>query len=305
MGRGTGYTNITEPNFSNQMEEQGNNKRTPYSGGKNRTHRKSFFLDTPRITKEQMVDVITPRRTTFKNIITGETKLVTGKSSKGETLKYGGFDRRGRYKGLETMTRNIQWYRQWFQWLKLSISLEGSKLLDKKVSIDRRFYSEWGIDDISEYYFDDWWKEHRELFQSPKVKLVKSFEENDSENFYVRIPKNRNPNEVVREIKELLQGKLQGNKPKYNFKENDTTPYIKLHQQWNIFILTRNGCSQKQIIEWLNDKYSHLVSKTTTEVINGKKVETLIPVISTPQSLSRSLRRSRERIHRVTKGVFP
>jgi hypothetical protein len=173
-----------------------------YKGGRGK-HRNQIFEKVPSITKEQLVDVITPKRTTFRNIITGETKLVTGKTTKGETIKYGGFDRKGRYKGLETMTRNIQWYRQWFQWLKLSISLEGSMLLDKKVSIDRRFYSEWGIDDISDCYFDDWWKEYRELFQSPKVKIVKSLEENDSENLYVKIPKNRNPNEVVI----FLQGK--------------------------------------------------------------------------------------------------
>lgn len=279
--------------YSNEIQELPNKQRL--KGGRDK-HKKSLFLKTPKITKEQLAGVVTPKRDSYVLKLTGETKFITGKSSSGDVISYGGFDRKGRYKGIETMSRNIQWYRQWYNWLKLALTLEESVLQGERINIDRKYYANWSIDDLPRLSFDDWWRTHRELFQSPKIKLVNATDKFNSEKIYVEIPKDRNINEVVREVKELLQGKLQGNRPRFSFKENDTTPYIKVHQQWNIFVLSQNGCSQKQIIEWLNEKYGHMIKTNVDDEFN---------VISTPQSLSRSLRRSRERIYRVSKGIFP
>lgn len=268
-------------------------------------HTKKLYEKNQLPTKEQLVDVVTPRRNSFVNIITGEVEYRVGKGRGGKNIQYGSFDRRLRYYEGETIERNIQWYRQWWTWLKLAISLEGKLILDREVKINKKFYRDWNLDEIASIkYFDDWWKLHRHLFQSPRAEILKEYEDLDDGHIYLKIPKNRLHNEVVREVKELLHNKMHGNKSEYSFRENDTTPYLKVHQQWNIFILTRNGCSQKQIINWLNEKYSHL-TKTKTEIINGKSVETRLPVISTPQSLSRSLKRSKERVLRVGEGVFP
>ena len=108
----------------------------------------------------------------------------------------------------------------------------------------------------------------------------------------------------MREVRDLLKGKMIGNSSKFPFKKNDTTPYLKRHQQWNILRLSRNGCSHGTIMNWMNDKYSHLYEDKMRE-LDKKGIVDVLPVVSTPQGLSRSLRRGRERIHRVSEGVFP
>lgn len=282
-----------------------------YKGGRPR-HRKPLLDRSPPPTKEQMKGVVTPRRRTIKTF-DGKNKLVKGvvsrtnkETGKTETreVQYGGFDIGGRYKDDETIQRNIQWYRQWFSWLQLALSMEGEELLERKVKVSRSYYEEWSLDEIPFLKFGDWWKDHRQLFQSPKVELISGTSESDIDSFFVKIPKNRNHNEIVKEVNDLLKGKMKGNSSKFPFKRNDTTPYLKIHQQWNILLLSRNGCSQGTVMNWMNDKYSHLYEDKMRE-LDKKGVVGVLPVVSTPQGLSRSLRKGKERIHRVGEGVFP
>jgi len=266
---------------------------------------KDGLYEIPQITKSQLTGVIVPR-TTKRTDILGNEVVEAGFSSKGDRVRYGGFDRKTRYKDMEVMQRSIQWYRYWFLFLKLALTMEGEELLGKQVKVNRKFYKEWDLDEIREskhYQFDNWWKNHRHLFQSEPISLVKDVDGSDS--LYIKIPVHRYESDVVREFRELVKGKLKGDAVKYPFTKNDTTPFIKIHQQYNVLMLTRNGCSQKQIIQWLNDAYGHLITRMIEEKVGDRVIRLKAPVISTIPSLSRVLRRAREKVLNVSEGVFP
>jgi len=70
-------------------------------------------------------------------------------------------------------------------------------------------------------------------------------------------------------------------------------------------MLTRNDVSQKQIMGWLNDAYAHLMTRMVEEKVGDKVIRYKSPVVSTIPSLSRVLRRAREKVLKVSEGVFP
>ena len=57
-------------------------------------------------------------------------------------------------------------------------------------------------------------------------------------------------------------------------------------------------------MNWMNDKYSHLYEDKMRE-LDKKGIVDVLPVVSTPQGLSRSLGKIKRRIHRVSDGFFP
>lgn len=266
---------------------------------------KDGLYEIPQITKSQLTGVIVPR-TTKRTDILGNEVVEAGFSSKGDRVRYGGFDRKTRYKDMEVMQRSIQWYRYWFLFLKFALTMEGEELLGTKVKVDRKFYRDWDIDQIESlkpYQFDNWWRSHRQLFQATPISLVKDIDEKEC--LYVKIPIHRLETDVIREFRELVSGKLKGDKHDYPFTANDTTPFIKIHQQYNVLMLTRNGVSQKQIMKWLNDSYGHLMTRMVEEKVGDKLIRYKAPVVSTIPSLSRVLRRAREKVLKVSEGVFP
>lgn len=266
---------------------------------------KDGLYEIPVVTKSQLKGVIVPRTTTRTDILVNEV-VEAGKSSKGGTVQYGGFERKRRYKNSQVMQRNIQWYRYWFLFLKLALEMEGDVLLGEEIKVNRKFYKKWDLDEIStlkHFQFDKWWKSHRQLFQATPISLVKDIDGEDC--LYVKIPIHRLETDVTKEFRELIRGKLKGDKHDYPFTANDTTSFLKIHQQYNVLILTRNGASQKQIMEWLNDSYGHLMTRMVEEKVGDKLVRYKAPVVSTIPSLSRVLRRAREKVLKVSEGVFP
>ena len=86
-------------------------------------------------------------------IITPRGSLGT---SKGSHIEYDTFDASKRVQGLETISRNIQWYRMWWVYLRLGLELEQKRMkVDGKViRIYRRVYNLWSIDEILNSTFD-------------------------------------------------------------------------------------------------------------------------------------------------------
>ena len=297
-------------NISTSFDEEKTEKKKPRTvkGAdfkKRGAIHKDGLYEIPVVTKSQLKGVIVPR-TTKRTDILGNEIVEAGKSAKGERVQYGGFERKRRYKNSQVMQRNIQWYRYWFLFLKLALEMEGDVLLGEKIKINRRFYKKWDLDEISSlkhYQFDNWWKSHRQLFQATPISLVKDIDDKDC--LYVKIPIHRLETDVTREFRELIRGKLKGDKHDYPFTANDTTSFLKIHQQYNVLILTRNGASQKQIMEWLNDAYGHLMTRMIEEREGDKVIRLKAPVISTIPSLSRLLRSARNKVLNVAEGKFP
>ena len=266
-------------------------KRSKSFKGGRRTHRIETYSKV-KISKEEEKDTIKPRTKTVTDFITKEPKTVVGTTSKGKSIQYDDFDKYSKELGGETIERTIHWYRMWFIFLKLGLEYEKKKIKVKNeyVKIDRRFYREWTVNSIPNRTFDNWWKDHRHLFVQEQIKEIKEISKgNKDDYFHVRIPKYRNQREVLKEISIFIQDKMKGDKSKYPF-STSKIQYLKLHQQYNCLILFRNGCTGKQILNWINDNYSHI-----------KNIQTL----DSKEGVSRVLGKGRDRLHRTSRGVFP
>ena len=218
----------------------------------------------------------------------------SSRTSKGGFIDYDYFDRETKELKGETIERSIQWYRMWFLFLKLGLEYKKKKIKvnNEYVKIDRKFYKEWSVKTIPNRTFDNWWKDHRHLFIQEQIQIIKEIsKKNKQDYFHIRIPKHRNQRELFKELSIFLQGKMKGDKPKYPFSSNrGGVQYLKLHQQYNCLILFQNGGTGKQIINWINDQYEHITHKE---------------VVGSPQSMSRTLKNGRDRLHRTSRGVFP
>ena len=101
----------------------------------------------------------------------------------------------------------------------------------------------------------------------------------------MKIPTNRNEQELFRELKEQLKGKLSEDVAKYPF-SNSGTPYLSCHYQYNSLVMNINGKTGTQILDWCNEKYKQ-------------------EIFGYEQSVSRHLVKGRKRLEDVCNLVFP
>jgi len=135
----------------------------------------------------------------------------------------------------ETLDKPIQIYRQWYRFLQLALELEEKNVTNiteevrvkypkpkrdayghmrssylkptkHKVKVNRSKYKDWDIKTIPTTSFDAWWKTHRELFFSASAELVNSKSKwiDDSNFQYIRFDKRKRANDIVNEIRQLL-----------------------------------------------------------------------------------------------------
>ena len=229
----------------------------------------------------------------------------SGKTSKGSFIDYTEFDKYKRKKGGETIERNINWYRVWFQYLKLCLEVEKKKIEvnGKLLRVDRKFYREWDISEILDTTFDSWWKKHRELFVLEQVEVVKSYDvhlgnihDDNDEYMYLKVPKHRNESELLSELSDVVKGKFKGNNASYPFTANSRVPYLSLHIEYNCLVLYLNGKKGTQILDWVNEKYKHVETPYT---LRGEEV------IGHEQSVSRILVKGRKRLEETCLGNYP
>ena len=98
-------------------------------------------------------------------------------------------------------TSRKQHIRMWFEFYKLS--LIDSDLSDNiKKSSD--FYKPWG--DIQSIKFDDWWKDHNDLFGITKVEEIKRVS-NHPNSLNVSIPLNQTITNSIKELKIMIEDK--------------------------------------------------------------------------------------------------
>ncbi len=296
--KGMGIEGETE---DDDVWEHDYSKREKNLKGGRRTH-KQLYKETT-ISKKEEKNTIKPRTKIITDFITKEPKTVVGdrskKKSSGKPIQYDDFDKYDKELEGETIERTIHWYRMWFLFLKLCLEYEKKKIKVKNeyVKIDRRFYKKWNVNSIPNRTFDNWWKDHRHLFIQEQIKEIKKISKgNKQDYFHIRIPKHRNQREVLKELGIFIQGKMKGDKPKYPFSTTKGgVSYLKLHQQYNCLILSRNGCEHKQLGKWITDHYSHIkVDESYDHKHEGVN-----------QVISRVLSKGRDRLHRTSRGVFP
>jgi len=229
------------------------------------------------------------------------------KTSKGGYTDYSYFDSSKRTKGGETIARNIQWYRMWWTYLRLALEIEQKRIrIDGKlIRVSRRFYKLWSIDEILDSSFDSWWETHRHLFQEEQIETLPQGTQNSLPDYlYLKIPKRRNKSELLRELDLILKNNLKGDKEILFPFSKSAIPYIRLHIEYNCLVMAFNGVSRKEIMRWVNPKYKDIsgVVQERYDEVDGIRIE---KPFNYEQSVTRVIRKGKDRIKRVTKGIFP
>ena len=241
-------------------------------------------------------------RLTVSKIITPRTSKRTSKRTFAD---YSYFDPTGRVKDGETISRNIQWYRMWYLYLRLALELEQERIRinGKLVKVSRRFYKSWDLDSILSLPFDRWWKDHRNLFILDQIEEVKSGSQ-DKNYIYLKIPKSRNKIDLLNEIDSILDKRTEKVERFPFTKEN--IPYIRLHIYYNVLVMRINGgMSLEDILVWINDQ----IYKSIPGVVQRKKEkgtsDYIEDVFSSHQAVTRVRRKAENIILNVCKGIFP
>lgn len=103
------------------------------------------------------------------------------------------------------MRSKKQYIRLWFEYLQIChFQSQYSDNLKKS----KDFYEEWG--DVREIKFDDWWKEHKYLFEDDYVKEV-SRVSNSPNTITLSIPLNEKSSVITKEVKKIV-GQRQSEK---------------------------------------------------------------------------------------------
>ena len=214
-----------------------------------------------------------------------------------------------------TLRKNIRFCRMHFQFLRLALEIEkkGLKIKnsDLSVVVDRKIYEKFDLEAIrAEKNFDNYFKTHKKLFTLKPVEIITDAREAPSDSFLLSIPKSANIISVRRDIDRLLQDRLSDNVEETEFMFSDRqTPYIQLHIEYNLLVLAYNEVTREVMLEVINDKYSHLpeahAKKPVSHLDENSKREMIDNVFNHTQSVTRSLREAKQRLHRVASGVFP
>ncbi len=91
--------------------------------------------------------------------------------------------------------------RLWYQYLQTAIEL--------KLDINKEYYKSWHITQIRKTRFDVWWKKHAYLFEDDvlDVELMSSISQFDKDFINIKVPKEINYEDAVRQIRKVLLGK--------------------------------------------------------------------------------------------------
>jgi hypothetical protein len=98
-------------------------------------------------------------------------------------------------------TSRKQHIRIWFEFYKLSLI---NPDLSDNIKKSSDFYKPWG--DIQSIKFDDWWKDHKDLFGITRVEEIKRVS-NHSNSLNVSIPLNQTVTNSIKELRTMIEDK--------------------------------------------------------------------------------------------------
>ena len=98
-------------------------------------------------------------------------------------------------------TSRKQHIRIWFEFYKLSLM---NPDLSENIKKSSDFYKPWG--DIQSIKFDDWWKQHKDLFGITKVEEIKRVS-NHPNSLNVSIPLNQTVTNSIKELRTMIEDK--------------------------------------------------------------------------------------------------
>ena len=205
---------------------------------------------------------------------------------------------------------NKQFYRLWFEFLKLGLTQ--TKFTRK----EKEFYLDWG-DVLSYKNFDDWWKSKGHLFGDIKVEKGYSFSE-DSIN--LKIPLTQPLSTSVSQVKDIIESEIV---ERYGHKlsPKEMTNNMKLpHKKYPIKGQPKYQTLQDTLVIYRDVYVKKGHSKVGQELLDdcrkyfkGRKVNKRVPEflreqednLNTLRNLRRTIQRGNNIIKNVKSGVFP
>ena len=97
-----------------------------------------------------------------------------------------------------------QHIRLWFEFYKLCLRDKSFRANLKK---SKTFYAPWG--DVESIKFDDWWKEHKNLFGTTQVEEISKVT-NHPNSLNVTIPLNQPVSKSIKQLKEMIEERQVG-----------------------------------------------------------------------------------------------
>lgn len=232
-------------------------------------------------------------------------KVITPRPGRrGLALNYYKFDSSERFRDGKTISGNIRMYHMWFRFLKLTLELEELEIpvRKQKIKVDRRFYRRWDLDEVLVSSFTPWWHSHKHLFVEPSVERLTSSEKHDRKFVYLKISKSKTQTDALREIKHILEGQLTGRQVEFPF-SGRIVPYIRLYMQYDCLVMSLNGKSRLEIMNWCNKHFANIAGVIQDKKdASGNKIE---EVFGYEQSVSRVLSKARNTVCSCARGIFP
>ena len=216
--------------------------------------------------------------------------------------RYREFDIKKRTKLSETIYRDIRYCRMYFLYLKLCLELEKKKIPinDQLIKVNKRLFKDHSLDTILTSSFDQYFKSNKHLFVEEQVKLLSQSETLDKDYLYFKLPKDRTENVMINEIKSLMKNKLK--ERDNNLFSNSKTPYIRLHIEYNCFIMSVNNYSRREIQTYINEKYENYKELLIQKKKSFKKTKSLVKRYSftDPDDYSRPLEEHVSSVETIT-----
>ena len=224
-----------------------------------------------------------------------------------------------------SMKSKKQHIRLWFECLQICHS-ESQYFENLKQSKD--FYKEWG--DVTNIKFDDWWKDHKYLFEEVMVKEVSKVS-NSPNTMTLSIPLNENVSTILKDVKRIVErkqtdrlkelGEDQSNRKskslgigKYSFTQKEIKGLFHYQnlEMYKIFLrLDRPPINRNFLIEVRKSFDSRFRSQLRRTMVNLPQMSDFarFKYNSDFEDVIRSVRRSLKGVEKtltnVSKGRFP
>ena len=150
---------------------------------------------------------------------------------------------------------------------------------------------------------------HRHLFQEEQIESLQDVTQNSLQDYlYLKIPKRRNKSKLLRELDVILQDNLKGEKEILFPFSRSAIPYVRLHIEYNCLVMAFNGETRNHIKDWVNPRYRSIkgvVQERYEETDDGTTGLRIEDPMNYEQSVTRVIRKGKDRIKRMSKGIFP
>ena len=187
------------------------------------------------------------------------------------------------------ISANKQYIRVWFDYLKIA--------LQQKLKINREFYRKWYLNSIEQgIKFNDWWKEHEELFTIKKYHTI-------------RIDTSLSMNEALKQAKQKLEGNI-GKSSEFQV-TSDRFRYVEVDDYLKVYKRRLKGDTHQTIAFDIEREYLKKEEKyKKNKGLLLRKMQRVGHEIKSDEKnvIRKSIRRvnkAKTILQNVSKGVFP